>query len=84
MKREEKRQKQEEKEQSPKSNLLSRDNLTPEEKAVLNAIREGNTSYEEIQEFCALETNKLTSLLTIMEIKGIIKLAFGNHYKLTK
>ncbi len=60
------------------------DALTPGEKAVVNAIKSGKDTYDEIFDFCALETNKLTSLLTIMEIKGIIKLAFGNHYKLTK
>ncbi|MBQ7876732.1 MAG: DNA-processing protein DprA [Clostridia bacterium] len=58
--------------------------FTANEKAVVNAIKMGKDTYEEILEFCALETNKLTSLLTFMEIKGIIKLAFGNHYKLTK
>ncbi len=56
--------------------------LTVSETAVVNAIKTGKDTYDEILEFCGLETNKLTSLLTIMEIKGIIKLAFGNHYKL--
>ncbi len=59
-----------------------REILTPSEAAVVNAIKSGKDTYEEILDFCALETNHLTSLLTIMEIKGIIKLAFGNHYKL--
>lgn len=59
-----------------------REILSPAEAAVVNAIKSGKDTYEEILEFCALETNHLTSLLTIMEIKGIIKLAFGNHYKL--
>lgn len=58
--------------------------LTPSENAVLNAIKSGKDTYDEILEFCAMETNHLTSLLTIMEIKGIIKLAFGNHYKLNE
>lgn len=58
--------------------------FTPNEKAVVNAIKMGKDTYDEILEFCALETNVLTSLLTFMEIKGIIKLAFGNRYKLTK
>lgn len=55
---------------------------SPSENAVVNAIKAGKDTYEEILDFCAMETNHLTSLLTIMEIKGIIKLAFGNHYKL--
>ena len=60
-----------------KTNLLS-----PYENAVLNAIKSGNDKYEDILLFTQMETNKLTSLLTIMEIKGIIKLAFGNRYKI--
>ena len=56
--------------------------LSPFEKAVLSALREGRETYEEILDFCAMEPKKLTSLLTIMEMKGIIKLAFGNRYKI--
>ncbi|MGM9551218.1 MAG: DNA-processing protein DprA [Clostridia bacterium] len=55
-------------------------NVTPNEKAVMNAISSGRHTYEEIFDFCALETNKLTSLLTIMEIKGIIKRDLSNKY----
>lgn len=58
--------------------------LTNPEAAVVNAIKSGKDTYDEIFEFCAMETNKLTSLLTFMEIKGIIKLAFDNRYKLNK
>ena len=57
--------------------------LTPIEAAVVNAVKSGKDTYEEILEFCACEPNKLTSVLTIMEIKGIIKLAFGNRYKVS-
>lgn len=56
--------------------------LTPYENAVVNAVKSGKDTYEEILEYTNMETNKLTSVLTIMEIKGIIKLAFGNHYKI--
>lgn len=56
--------------------------LSAAETAVVNAIKAGKDKYDEILEFCACEPNKLTSLLTIMEIKGIIKLAFGNRYKI--
>lgn len=60
------------------------ENLSLLEAAVVNAIKSGKDTYDDILEFCACETNKLTSVLTIMEIKGIIKLAFGNRYKLNK
>ncbi|MBQ8539990.1 MAG: DNA-processing protein DprA [Clostridia bacterium] len=56
--------------------------LTPFEQAVVNALNSGKETYEEIQEFTLMDTKRLTSLLTIMEIKGIIKLAFRNKYKL--
>lgn len=56
--------------------------LSPFEKGVINAIKSGKESYEEIMEFTQMDTSKLTSVLTIMEIKGIIKLAFRNKYKL--
>ncbi len=57
-------------------------NLSGLEMAIVNAIKSGKNTYDEILEFCACEPNKLTSHLTIMEIKGIIKLAFGNRYKM--
>lgn len=56
--------------------------LSPFEKAVVNAVKSGKDTYEEIQEFTLMDASKLTSVLTIMEIKGIIKLAFRNKYKL--
>lgn len=56
--------------------------LTPFERSVVNALNSGKETYEEIQEFTLMDTKRLTSLLTIMEIKGIIKLAFRNKYKL--
>ena len=57
-------------------------NLPPFEQAVVNAIKSGKETYEDIQKFTLMDTKRLTSLLTIMEIKGIIKLAFRNKYKL--
>lgn len=56
--------------------------FTPFEQAVVNALNAGKETYEEIQQFTLMDTKRLTSLLTIMEIKGIIKLAFRNKYKL--
>lgn len=56
--------------------------LSPFEKSVVNAVNAGKETYEEILEFTQMEASKLTSVLTIMEIKGIIKLAFRNKYKL--
>ncbi len=56
--------------------------LSPFEKSVVNALKTGKETYEEILEFTGMEASKLTSVLTIMEIKGIIKLAFRNKYKL--
>lgn len=57
-------------------------NLSSMENAVVNALKSGKDTYEGILDFCGMEPNKLTSLLTIMEIKGIIRFAFGNRYKL--
>ena len=56
--------------------------LSPFERSVINALKTGKETYEEIMEFTQMEAAKLTSVLTIMEIKGIIKLAFRNKYKL--
>ena len=56
--------------------------LSPFERGVINALKTGKETYEEIMEFTQMEAAKLTSVLTIMEIKGIIKLAFRNKYKL--
>lgn len=56
--------------------------LSPFERSVINALKAGKETYEEIMEFTQMEASRLTSVLTIMEIKGIIKLAFRNKYKL--
>ena len=58
------------------------EHLSPFEKSVVNAIKTGKETYEEILEYTQMEASRLTSVLTIMEIKGIIKLAFRNKYKL--
>lgn len=60
------------------------ENLSALEAAVVNAVKSGKDTYDEILDFCACETNKLTSVLTIMEMKGIIKLVFGNRYKINQ
>ena len=69
-------------EEDKKADIGIKENLSAAETAVVNAIKMGKNTYDEILDFCACEPNKLTSLLTIMEIKGIIKLAFGNRYKM--
>ncbi len=52
------------------------------EAAVVNAIKSGNGSYEEILEYCACDARRLTSTLTLMQIKGIVKTVRGNKYEL--
>lgn len=52
------------------------------EAAVVNAIKSGNSSYEEILEYCACDARRLTSTLTLMQIKGIVKTVRGNKYEL--
>lgn len=42
------------------------------DKAVLNAIGEGKHTYEEILEYCECDAQRLTSVLTVMQIKGMI------------
>ncbi len=74
--------KQIKKEEKEKNYQETGDYLLMLERAVVNALKTGKDTYEDIQEFTGMETKKLTSLLTIMEIKGIIKLAFNNRYKL--
>lgn len=72
----------EEKEEIESEENEEEKHLSPFERSVTNALKAGKETYEEIMEFTQMETNKLTSVLTIMEIKGIIKLAFRNKYKL--
>lgn len=65
-----------------KKEVMTIPELTPYEKAVVNALKQGQNTYEDLLEFTSMETNKLTSLLTIMEIKGIIERGFSNEYTL--
>lgn len=66
-----------------KSKEKNQTHLSPFEQAVVCALKSGKDTYEEIYEYTSMETSKLTSVLTIMEIKGIIKLASRNRYELT-
>lgn len=56
--------------------------LSGTEAAVVNAIKDGKHSYEEILEYCACDARRLTSTLTLMQIKGIVKTVRGNKYEL--
>ena len=53
--------------------------LNFEEQAVLNAI-DGETHFDEIQIKTKLDTKNLLTLLTTMELNGIIKKLTGNYY----
>ena len=53
--------------------------LTFEEQVVLNAIN-GETHFDEIQQATKLDTKTLITLLTTMELSGIIKKLAGNYY----
>ncbi len=50
------------------------------ERAVLNAIGEGKRDYDAILEYCACDAARLNSVLTLMQIKGMIKRGAGNAY----
>ncbi len=52
------------------------------ESAVINALKEGHHDYDSILEYCACEAKTLTSVLTLMEIKGMIRTARGGRYEL--
>ncbi len=62
------------KEEHPKASGL--------ESAVINALKEGHHDYDSILEYCACEAKALTSVLTLMEIKGTIRTARGGRYEL--
>ena len=53
--------------------------LTLEEQAVLNAI-DGETHFDEIQMNTKIDTKNLLTLLTTLELNGIIKKLAGNYY----
>ncbi|MDO4563834.1 MAG: DNA-processing protein DprA [Clostridia bacterium] len=50
------------------------------ENLILDAIREGHNTVEEIERCCGESTNRLTAVLGMLEMRGIIRLAFGNKY----
>ena len=58
--------------------------LSSEEEAVINLLKEGEKSFQEIVEKVGLETSKLNTLLTKLAIRGIIKKHAGNVYFLIK
>lgn len=53
--------------------------LSFEEQAILNSI-DGETHFDEIQLKTKIDTKTLLTLLTTMELNGIIKKLTGNYY----
>ena len=56
----------------------------PEEKAILAILKDGEYSYEELQQISRLSAKALNSALTMMELKGMIEEYPGKLYKLKR
>lgn len=54
--------------------------LTFDETAVVKELETGEKSFEELIELTKMETKNLNPLLTLLEIKGVIKQLPGNRY----
>ena len=63
-------------------NILGIENidLTDDEKAVIEALYEDELSFDELQETTKINAVSLSSLLTSLEINGLIKKLPGNYY----
>ncbi len=57
--------------------------LLPEEKAVVERLRQGESSFDELCQALAFEAGRLNSCLTGLEFSGIIKQLPGRMYALT-
>jgi DNA processing protein len=67
-----------------KESAQEKNNSSALESAVINAIKNGFSTYEEILEYCACDAKRLTPTLTLMQIKGEIKQKNGNKFELDK
>lgn len=54
--------------------------LTIEEQIILDVLKLEDTHFDELAKKTNLETKKLSSLLTMMQIRGLIKKLAGNYY----
>lgn len=61
-------------------NTLKRNQLTIEEQIVLDTLKIQDTHFDELLKKTNLEAKKLNSLLTTMEIRGLIKKLTGNYF----
>lgn len=56
--------------------------ISAQEKTILEALYEGEIDFDTLQEKTKIESKSLISLLTMMEISGLIKKLPGNFYSL--
>jgi DNA processing protein len=63
-----------------KSSSLPSSQISLDEQVVLNLLEGEEKTFEQIQNRTNLPTNKLNSMLTMLQIKGIIKQLPGNSY----
>ena len=64
-------------ENDPESNNVD---LTDDEKSLIDALYEGEMSFDDLQEKTKINVSTLSSLLTSLEISGLIKKLPGNYY----
>ena len=55
-------------------------NLSNEEKLIVSIVNEGEIHFDELQEKTKINTKTLATLLTMLEINGLIKKLPGNYY----
>jgi len=54
--------------------------LSPEERLIIDALKEGELNFDELQEKTKINIKNLATLLTRLEISGLIKKLPGNYY----
>ena len=54
--------------------------LTIEEQIVMDVLKTQEAHFDDLAKKTGLDTKKLNSLLTMMEIRGLIKKLAGNYY----
>jgi len=60
----------------------NKNNISDEIKVIVNLLYEGEKDFETLQEETKMNSKSLISLLTTMEINGLIKKLAGNFYSL--
>ena len=66
----------------PKAEPLP-EGLNAEERALCQILRRGECSFDDLVEFSSMEPGKLNSLLTMLEMRGIIIKTPGRFYALS-